>query len=75
MLLPWLAGSLLPTALQPDPLASFETPQHANSSAVRAVWEAASYRLCMRGISRLRIKGLGLALRRMALIKAREDLT
>eukprot|EP00048_Salpingoeca_helianthica_P023358 m.23852 g.23852 ORF g.23852 m.23852 type:complete len:4219 (+) comp8583_c1_seq1:2019-14675(+) len=75
VLLPWLADSLLPTAIRtPDPHASWETPQHSSSSAVRSTWEAISYVLCTQGVSRPALKHLTLALRRAAMTKAANDL-
>lgn len=77
ILLPWLAGRLLPLALaetQTDPRADWRTPARSGTGFFGAVREALRYYLRDSGLTSQHLKQLTAALRWLALDKARCDL-
>jgi hypothetical protein len=77
VLLPWLANSLLPTALAEsanDPCADWRTPQRSNTSSMRSADEALRYVLRRLGLQPAQLKQLFFAFRLEMLHLATEDL-
>eukprot|EP00043_Microstomoeca_roanoka_P005858 m.58502 g.58502 ORF g.58502 m.58502 type:complete len:4257 (-) comp13155_c0_seq1:39-12809(-) len=77
VLLPWLADSLLPTALAKtakDPYAEWRTIKRSGTGFYGAVTEALRYSLRFRGLTQEQMKQFTYAFRREILNKVREDL-
>eukprot|EP00049_Salpingoeca_infusionum_P014496 m.271712 g.271712 ORF g.271712 m.271712 type:complete len:4223 (+) comp15683_c19_seq1:207-12875(+) len=77
VMLPWLAGKLLPSALlatKSDPRSTWRTPCRSGTGYYKNVTEAVQYVLRAKGWNTDQLKQLSYAFRREVLNKIREDL-